>query len=365
MIILRQGKAKSILENSINSALTAVETYNRPRVQFRVENYIILMIIAWTKLFHAYFQSELGERYFYKEKNGRYKKIDGEKKAWELTECIKEYQKMDKTYPNLSEATVANLRFFIGIRNKIEHRYWDTNSLDILLFGECQALLFNYENLLCTLFGDDYSINTCLAYALQFSHLRAKEQLQAQRDLLSKEMQDIKKYVDKYKTDLPQAIYDSQEYSIKLLQIPKISNTNRHDLAVEFVNWNNLNEEDRANYQRITTIIKDKIVVQRVSNANLLKPTVVIRSFNEKTGIQISLNDHTLLWKAFQIRPLSSSETKFDTISKYCIYDEPHNDYLYTDEWVAFLINLFENHGFTKENLKSRCSTHLLVTDYN
>lgn len=46
MIILRQGKAKSILENSINSALTAVETYNRPRVQFRIENYIILMIIA-------------------------------------------------------------------------------------------------------------------------------------------------------------------------------------------------------------------------------------------------------------------------------------------------------------------------------
>ena len=142
MIILRQGKAKSILENSINSALTAVETYNRPRVQFRIENYIILMIIAWTKLFHAYFQSEIGERYFYKEKNGRYKKVDGEKKAWELTECIKEYQKMSKSYSNLSDPVVANLRFFIGIRNKIEHRYWDSSSLDILLFGECQALLF-------------------------------------------------------------------------------------------------------------------------------------------------------------------------------------------------------------------------------
>ena len=40
MIVLRQGKAKNILENSINSALTAVETYNRPRVQFRIENYM-------------------------------------------------------------------------------------------------------------------------------------------------------------------------------------------------------------------------------------------------------------------------------------------------------------------------------------
>lgn len=93
MIILRQGKAKTILESSINSAFTAVETYNRPRTQFRIENYIILMIIAWTKLFHAYFQATIGERYFYKEKNGRFKRVDGEKKAWELTECLKNIEK--------------------------------------------------------------------------------------------------------------------------------------------------------------------------------------------------------------------------------------------------------------------------------
>ena len=65
MITLRQGKAKTILENSLNSALTAVETYNRPKTKFRIENYIILMVIAWTKLFHSYFQATIGERYFY------------------------------------------------------------------------------------------------------------------------------------------------------------------------------------------------------------------------------------------------------------------------------------------------------------
>ncbi len=68
MITLRQGKAKTIFENSVNSALTAVETYNCPRTKFRIENCIILMVIAWTKLFHAYFQSTIGEGYFYKEK---------------------------------------------------------------------------------------------------------------------------------------------------------------------------------------------------------------------------------------------------------------------------------------------------------
>ena len=39
------------------------------------------MIIAWTKLFHAFFQATIGERYFYTEKNGRYKIIRGRKKG--------------------------------------------------------------------------------------------------------------------------------------------------------------------------------------------------------------------------------------------------------------------------------------------
>ena len=46
MIFLRQGKAKTILESSLNSAFTAVETYNRPRTQFRIENYIKIAITS-------------------------------------------------------------------------------------------------------------------------------------------------------------------------------------------------------------------------------------------------------------------------------------------------------------------------------
>ena len=364
MITLRQGKAKTILDNSINSAITAVETYNRPRTKFRIENYIILMVIAWTKLFHSYFQTTIGERYFYKEKNGRYKKIDGEKKAWELKECIKQYQK-NAGRDKLSDGVVANLNFFIGIRNKIEHRYWDSSTLDILLFGECQSLLYNYENLLVELFGNDYSLNTSLAYALQFSQIRANEQLTAQRELLSKDMQDIKKYIDKYKTDLPQEVYDSQEYSIKLLQIPKISNTKRSDLAVEFVNWNTISEEDKENYNKVTAIIKDKIVKHNVSNANMLRPIDVRNAVKEKTGVEISQSNHTDLWKAFSVRPHAKSEAKFDTITKYCIYDEPHNDYLYTSEWVDFIVKLVLKFGFNKENIHNNCKKTLKIENFD
>ena len=104
--------------------------------------------------------------------------------------------------------------------------------------------------------------------------------------------------------------------------------------------------------------------MQRVSNANLLKPGAVIRAIETKTGVKLSQNDHTLLWKTFRVRPPASSEAKFETVSKFCIYDEPHNDYLYTDEWVTFIVGLFEKHGFTKDNIRTNCAQELHISDY-
>src|SRR6056297_2036497 len=136
---LRQGKTRSILESSIDSALLAVEVYNKPRTTFRSEAFITLMVIAWTRLFHAHFNSKIGDKYYYKKRNGRYELVDGERKSWELATCIK---KQDK----LSSAARKNLEFFIKLRNKIEHRHIDRREVDTLIFGECQALLFNYES---------------------------------------------------------------------------------------------------------------------------------------------------------------------------------------------------------------------------
>jgi hypothetical protein len=226
---LRRGKTKSILESSIDAALLSVEIYNKPRTAFRSQGFISMMVIAWTRLFHAHFNHTIGDRYYYKNSNGRYKIIDGERKAWELGTCISKYGK-------LSEPVKANIKFFIGLRNKIEHRLIDKRDVDTHIFGECQALLYNYENILIDFFGEEYALNEHLTYSLQFSRIRLQEQEQANRRVLSNELHELRSYIDKYRTSLSDDVFNTQEYSIKLIQIPKISNTNRHDLAVEFVN---------------------------------------------------------------------------------------------------------------------------------
>lgn len=197
---LRRGKTKSLLESSIDSALLAVEIYNKPRVSFRCESYITHMIMAWTRLLQAYFHNTIGDKYYYKEKNGRYKTIDGERKAWEPETCINKYGK-------LSDGVKSNLKFFIKLRNKIEHRCIEQDQIGILIFGECQALLYNYEKELVILFGEEYAINENLAYSLQFSTIRHKSQIEANRQLLSSEIKDLRSFIDKYRTSLTDNVF--------------------------------------------------------------------------------------------------------------------------------------------------------------
>lgn len=347
MAKLRRGKTRTILEASIDSALLAVEVYNKPRTSFRSEAFIALMVIAWTRLFHAHFNATIGDRYYYKKKT-RFELIDGERKAWELATCIKKYGR-------LSVPAEKNLHFFIKLRNKIEHRHIDKREVDTLIFGECQALLFNYESTLIELFGEHFALNEALVYSLQFSQLRTKGQTKASKSALSKDLSDIVGFVEKYRTALNDEEYNSQEYSIKLIQIPKISNTERGDAAIEFVRWDTVSAEDKAAYEQITVIVKDKRVKVEGANVSRLKPQEVVASVNEKfAGFVVTTNLHAVLCKLFRIRPSNGSDEPFETNTKYCLYDEPHNDYVYQPEWVDFIVNFLQVSGEQPAQLRKR-----------
>jgi hypothetical protein len=342
---LRTGKTKALLESSIDAALLAVEIYNKPRTTFRSQSYITLMVIAWTYLLHAHFNKTIGNKYYYKEDNGRFKIVDGERKAWELKTCI------DK-YGALKEPIRQNLLFFIGLRNKIEHRFAGRKEFDIDIFGECQALLYNYESVLTEVFGQEYQLNTHLVYSIQFSMFRTNEQIQANRRALTGEAANVKQYIDNFRTALPDDVFNSQQYSIKLIQIPKISNTNRGDLAIEFVKWSELNEGDKANYDRLAAIIKDRVNVREAVNAGRLKAGEVLARLEEISGIKIDHAYHKYLYINFEVRPPGSSKDKTNTNTKYCHYDDAHGDYMYQECWVDFLAKVLQSGKITKEGSK-------------
>lgn len=348
MAHLRKGKTKSLLNASIDSALLAVEVYNKPRTTFRSETYISLMIMAWVRLFHAHFNVSMGDKYYYKKKNGHYETIDGERKAWELSTCIKKYG-------NLDAAQEKNLEFFIKLRNKIEHRHIDKHDIDYQIFGECQALLYNYETTLIKLFGEEYSINEALVYSLQFSHLRTPGQKKSNKAALSKNLIEIISFVEKSRKGLEDSVYDSMEYSVKLIQVPKISNTNRADTAIEFVKWDSLSTEDKEAYEKVSALIKDKKVTVQGVNVKRFKPGEVISEVNAKlNGVTITSSLHVTLYKLFEVRPSKDADDPFETKSAYCLYDETHDDYVYEQAWVDFLIHFLQTQAFTPTELRTK-----------
>lgn len=294
------------------------------------------MIMAWTRVFHAYYHQTIGEKYFYKEKDGRfYKKIDSDKKAWELKTCISNKSNLDKSVK-------ANLEFFIKLRNKIEHRHIDKDEIGIMIFGECQALLNNFENFVIENFGEEYALNESLAFALQFSRLRTNSQQKASKKLLSKEVIELKEFIEKFRGGIDEATFNAQEFSIKLISIPKVTNTGRNDLAVEFVNWKELSEEEKENYEKLIAIVKDKTLFKEGINPGKLKPGDVLLKLKEVSGKDLNHFDHRCLYTIFSIRPTGTEKDidAFNTDTGFCHYDEPHQDYVYQDTWVDFVSDI-------------------------
>ena len=157
---------------------------------FRSGGFIVNMHIAWTSLFLAVFYRNKTKPYYVDTASGKPLKIGDENKHWQLAKCASVYWK------GQDSPARENIRFFIGLRNKIEHALMP--ELDITIFGECQAHLINFENLLTLEFGAKYALQETLAMSLQFSALRDNSQRDAARKLQSALRPNIRNYVDKF-----------------------------------------------------------------------------------------------------------------------------------------------------------------------
>ncbi len=238
------------LEKARESAMLAVETYNRPRTAFRSGGYIVFMVIAWTALFHSIFLHR-GEKPFYRRKKNRrhFEMLDGDRKAWELATCAAQF------WGDQHPPARLNLDFFTKLRNKIEHR--SMPGLDLDIFGECQALLFNFEELLVEEFGEKHAINESLSLALQFSCSRSEQQERSIRKLHKSLAKDIRQYVDTFRSSLTIEQMDDLRFSYKVFLIPKPANRQAgSDLAVEFIKYDRNNPDDTQRVNRAIALIK-------------------------------------------------------------------------------------------------------------
>ena len=322
---------KDNLEKCRSAAIAAVDVYNRPGPRFRTAHYIVLIVIAWTGLFHAIFYRKRVKPWYRKKGKGtnpkrdRYDRVDGEPKHWDLAECLRQH------YGSDNPPERRNLEFLIGLRNKIEHR--QLPELDAGLYGECEAALMNLEALISSQFGSRYALTEHLAVALQFSGLVPTEKRKAAGKLASAASQTVRDYVEKFRTGLPSSTLNRTKYSFNVYLVPKVANRRQFaDAAVEFIKVDEASPEELERLEKLNVLIKEKHIP--IANLGLFRPGKVVAKVRERIPYQFTMGSHTAAWRHFKIRPQSGAATPEITIGEFCVRDPAHNDYLYTVAWV-------------------------------
>ena len=325
---------KDNLEKCRSAAIAAVDIYNRPGPRFRTAHYIVLIVIAWTGLFHAIFYRKRIKPWYRKKGKGtnpkrdRYDRIDGDPKHWDLTECLRQY------YGPENPPERRNLEFLIGLRNKIEHR--QLPELDAGLYGECQAALMNLETILSSQFGSRYALMEQLAVALQFSGLVPAEKRKAAGKLAAAAAKTIKDYVETFRAGVASSTLNSTKYSFNVYLVPKVANRKQFaDAAVEFIKVDEASGAELERLEKLNVLIKEKHIP--IANFNLLRPGQVVARVKEAIPYQFTMGSHTAAWRHFKIRPQTGATRPELTAGEFCVRDPAHNDYLYTAAWVERL----------------------------
>lgn len=308
-----------LLHKAKEFALLAVSVYNNPYTEFKTYGYIVNIIIAYTALFHAIYEKR-GTAYFYLDDEGNPTMIDGEEKAWELCTCADNY------WDGIESPEKANLNFLIGLRNKIEHR--SLPAIDLAVAGECQSALSNFENLIVEEFGDEHALTANLAFSMQLTRVSEQAQIDALKQLQKDNYKVVREYMETYRNDLNDDVVQSQKYRVRAFLVPKLGNhAKSSDMAVEFIKFDSLSEEELNNYEQAVAFIKG------VENPFRLKPSRVVELVCKKIP-NFNMPLHTKCWKYYEARP---REIDSNYKGEYASFMEGFDGYLYSMNWVKFL----------------------------
>ena len=253
-----------------------------------------------------------------------------------------------------------NLEFFIPLRNRIEHR--SMPELDATIFGECQAMLLNFDELLEKEFGNKYCIRESLSFSLQLFPSTQSLVDAVKRNPAAKPIAD---FIQRFRSTVSPETLVSGKYSFKAFLIQVASNASTDALPIQFVQYDKLSDDQKKQLGHVVAMIKFKEMP--VLNPNTMTPGAIVKKVQHGLGNQkfsrgsssidkFTLDTHTRCWKKYKVRPPTNSPNPRETKPAFCVYDSLHGGYGYTQEWVDFLIGELKDENkfkslFDKETL--------------
>lgn len=204
--------------------------------------------------------------------------------------------------------------------------------------------MLNFDTLLGAEFGPRHQLRESLSFSLQ---LFPSGESFAAAVKANKSLKDVKKFIDDYRSTITPEVMGSGQFAFKAFMIQVANHQSDEALPVQFVHYDSLTSEQKAEVERFAALVKFKNA--GILNAELLKPGEVVEAVQaglgnikvERNGKQtdkFNADTHIRCWKHYKIRPKAGAKKPEQTKLEYCSYDKAHKDYLYTHAWVNFLI---------------------------
>ncbi|MGO8961955.1 MAG: DUF3644 domain-containing protein [Streptosporangiaceae bacterium] len=321
-------KWRHTLNEAKRLAVRAVDEYNCSTGHYG--DFIGTMVRAWLYLLQAEFQRDKID-YRYKNQDGDPILIDGEPKLWDALKSAKE------RFPTANDPVRINLELFIALRNKVEHRY--EHALKAAAGGRAHALVINFEQELVAQFGVQHSLADQLRFPLFVESITGperKDTIKAARALRAAQT-----VLAKFDADLDSEVLDDQRFDFRVRLVPMLGPKSEADAAMEFVKLDELTDDERkvmieaGRSGRVVTKVK-KVPV---SSAGCMLPKRVVSEVQKRVPYDFNMGVHTRLWKHFQLHPARwVAPDGGETVSEFCIPDEPTRQYVFTPAWVDKIV---------------------------
>lgn len=134
--------------------LAGIEIYNKPRIEYRNECFVILLLNSWELLFKAVCSKNRVRIFEPKKRDQPYRTLS----LWDSLESARPFFPQE-IHP---KAVSENIRRLVDYRNNAVH-FYNEESLSIVIYGLAQTSIVNYRDIVLSVFGKDISSEVNIA----------------------------------------------------------------------------------------------------------------------------------------------------------------------------------------------------------
>lgn len=330
------------LDEARRQALVAIDFYNRPGDRQSFADFVVHMHLGWQNLLHADRMRRKAE-IFYRENDKRRtfkRNPDGSKRTWDLAHCLK-FEFADNS------AIRANVEFFIGLRNHIEHRYQD--AVLIATASEAHACIINFEAELVRRFGDTESLGAELKFPL-FVQSLSPARHDEQRELRRLIPRAAASFIAEFQNSLPEQVRADEQYAYRLLLLPMKGPKTEADMALNFVRQDDLSDEELKDLlgQQGSVIVAEKF--RDAIHGDEMLPKAAASAVEQRISFKFGVNEFTKVRKVWRIGPTrSGSNDQLSNSDGFCLYSPAFGQFVYRPKLIERIIESVD----TEEKFRS------------